>query len=100
MLTSGEKGEKTLVAVFNFSDEEQECVIEEAENRILEECMNSDWHIYGGSTEKKIEVIRDGEIVLAPFSGRLFGVKKRFDINKHYKNLLVNCNTIRRSYKL
>ena len=27
-----------------------------------------------------------------------FGVKKRSDINKHYKNLLVNCNTIRRSY--
>ena len=70
------KGEKTLVAVFNFSDEEQECVIEEAENRILEECMNSDWHIYGGSTEKKIEVIRDGEIVLAPFSGRLFWSEK------------------------
>ena len=70
------KGEKTLVAVFNFSDEEQECVIEEAENRILEECMNSDWYIYGGSTEKKIEVIRDGEIVLAPFSGRLFWSEK------------------------
>lgn len=67
------KGENTLVAAFNFSKEKQECVIEKLlKCEKLTEILNSDWDIYGGETCKKKEIICNGKIVLAPFSGRIF----------------------------
>ena len=67
------KGEKMLVAAFNFSKEKQECVIEKLlKCEKLTEILNSDWDIYGGETCKKKEIICNGKIVLAPFSGRIF----------------------------
>lgn len=67
------KGKKTLVAAFNFSKEKQECVIEKLlKCEKLTEILNSDWDIYGGETCRKKEIICNGKIVLAPFSGRIF----------------------------
>ena len=76
--------EKDYIAIFNFSDKEQEkyqFVADEEEKLQIE--LNTDWEEYGGTTKKTKELEKSGRkedtitLNLPPFSGILISVEKK-----------------------